>query len=183
MAVPILFTHVSSRARGNFGQRGDNWVRQKCRVSYVTGVSNWDWLTVGQGLLSLQQVGVEGECFYFFCFFPIIPVPLSTLFLSFISSTISFLAFSGRWHKNPQRLTSLDSNTINQYSLELPHQGNSNEYSQHTIIIWKIEKTSLNYIHLPPDLALWLTLSGSSYQCLEQIYMVPKMFETNFNNG
>ena len=41
-------------------------------------------------------------CFYFFCFFTFIPVPLSTLSLSFISSTISsvsFLPFSGRWHK------------------------------------------------------------------------------------
>ena len=33
---------------------------------------------------------------------------------------------------------------------------------------WKAEKTSLNYPHLPPDLALWLTLSGSNYQYLEQ---------------
>ena len=65
-------------------------------VSYVTGASNWYWLTVGQGLLSTKQVRVEGECFYFFAFFP---VPLSSLFFSFISSTISsisFLPFSGR---------------------------------------------------------------------------------------
>ena len=40
-----------------------------------------------------------------------------------------------------------------------------------------MEKTLLNYPHLPPDLALWLTLSGSNYPCLEQLYMVPKMFE------
>ena len=41
-------------------------------------------------------------CFYFFCFFTFIPVPLSSLSLSFISSTISsifFLPFSGRRHK------------------------------------------------------------------------------------
>ena len=40
----------------------------------------------------------RGGCFYFFCFFTFIPVPLSslTLSLSFISSTISFLPFSGR---------------------------------------------------------------------------------------
>ena len=63
------------------------------------------------------------------------------------------------------------------YSLESPHRGDSNEYTQHTIIIWKLEKTILNYPHLPPDLALWLTLSGSNYPCLEQISMVPKMFE------
>ena len=42
------------------------WVRQRCHVSCVTWASNWYWLTVGQGLLSLQQVRVEGECFYFF---------------------------------------------------------------------------------------------------------------------
>ena len=31
--------------------------------------------------------------------------------------------------------------------------------------------------HLSPDLALWLTLSGSNYTCLEQISMNLKMFE------
>ena len=63
------------------------------------------------------------------------------------------------------------------YSLESPHRGDSNEYTQHTIILQKMEKTFLNYFHLPSDLALWLTLSGSNYPCLEQISMVPKMFE------
>ena len=50
-------------------------------------------LVVGKG---------RGECFYFFCFFTFIPVSLSSLSLSFISSTlssISFLPFSGRRHK------------------------------------------------------------------------------------
>ena len=44
----------------------------------------------------------RGGCYYFFCFFTFIPVPFSSLFLSFISSTISsisFLPFSGRRHK------------------------------------------------------------------------------------
>ena len=41
----------------------------------------------------------------------------------------------------------------------------------------KIERTPRNYIHLPPDLVLGLVLSGSNYPCLEQIYVVPKMFE------
>ena len=41
------------------------WVRQRCRVSYVTGASNLYWLIVGQGLLSLHQVGEEGECSYY----------------------------------------------------------------------------------------------------------------------
>ena len=35
----------------------------------------------------------------------------------------------------------------------------------------------LNYSHLHPDLALWLTLSGSNFPCLEQISMLSKMFE------
>ena len=30
---------------------GYEWVRQRCRVSYITGASSWYWLTVGQGLL------------------------------------------------------------------------------------------------------------------------------------
>ena len=50
-------------------------------VAYVTGASNWSWLTVGQGLLSLWQVGVEGECFFTF-----IPVLLSSQSLSLISN-------------------------------------------------------------------------------------------------
>ena len=63
------------------------------------------------------------------------------------------------------------------YSLELPHWGNSNEYIQHTIVLKKIKKISLNYRYLLPELVPWLTLSGSNYPCLEQISMVPKMFE------
>ena len=39
------------------------------------------------------------------------------------------------------------------------------------------KKTFLYYSHLSPNLALWLTLSGSNYLCVEQISMVPKMFE------
>ena len=35
---------------------------------------------------------------------------------------------------------------------------------------------SLNYRHLLPDLATWLTLSGSNYPYLEHISMVPKRF-------
>ena len=38
--------------------------------------------------------------------------------------------------------------------------------------------TSLNYPNLAPDLSLRLTLSGSNYLCLEQISIVPKMFES-----
>ena len=38
------------------------------------------------------------------------------------------------------------------YSLESPHRGDSNEYTQHTIIVQKIEKISLNYRYLLPEL-------------------------------
>ena len=64
------------------------------------------------------------------------------------------------------------------YSLESPHRGDSNEYTQHTIILLQIENISIkNYRHLLSDLAPWLNLIGSNYPSLEQISMVPKMFE------
>ena len=63
------------------------------------------------------------------------------------------------------------------YTLESPHRGDSNEYTQHTIIVLKIEIISLNYRYLLPNLVPWLTLSGSNYPCLERISMVPKTFE------
>ena len=63
------------------------------------------------------------------------------------------------------------------YSLEWPHRGDSNEYTQHTIILLKIENISINYRHLLPDLVPCLNLIGSNYPSLEQISMVPKMFE------
>ena len=78
------------------------WVRWRCPVAFVTMAPNWYWLTVGQSLLSLQQVRVEGECCYFFCSFTFFQFHLSSLSLSFISSTISsisFLPFSGRCRK------------------------------------------------------------------------------------
>ena len=55
--------------------------------------------------------------------------------------------------------------------------GDSNEYTQHTIIVFKVEKISLRYRCLLPKLTPWLTLSGSNYPCLEQFSIVPKMFE------
>ena len=60
---------------------------------------------------------------------------------------------------------------------ESPYRGDSNEYSQHSIIVLMIARTSLNYRHLLPDLALWLTLNGSYYPYLEQIFMGSRMFE------
>ena len=44
------------------------------------------------------------------------------------------------------------------YSLESPHRGDSNEYTHHAIIEYKIKKTPLNNHHLLPDLAQWLEL-------------------------
>ena len=80
-----------------FGLFAGGWVRQMCHVSYITGASSWYWLTAGQGLLSSQQVRVERECFYFFCFLTVIhftfsPVPL----ISSVNSSISLLPFSGK---------------------------------------------------------------------------------------
>ena len=81
---------------------GGGWLRQRCCVSCVTKASNWDWLTVGQGQLSLQQVRVEGVCFYFFVsslsfIFLFLPCP------SFSSPLLSlhslFSLFSERRHK------------------------------------------------------------------------------------
>ena len=62
------------------------------------------------------------------------------------------------------------------YSLESPHQINSNEYTQHTIIVQKVERISLN-CHLLPDLVPWLTLNCLNYPYLEHTSMVPKMFQ------
>ena len=62
------------------------------------------------------------------------------------------------------------------YSSETPHVGDSNDYAQHTIIVYKAVNTSPKYRHLLPDIAPWLTLSGSNYARLEQISMFPKMF-------
>ena len=92
MKLQFSFTYLKN---------GSGWVRQWFHVSCFTGASNWDWLTVEQGLLSLQQVRVEGECFYFFFYFTFFHFPLSPLFQSFISSSISSISlpFFGRQHK------------------------------------------------------------------------------------
>ena len=62
-------------------------------VKYLVALApNSDWFTVWLGLLSLQQVRVEGECFYFFCFFTFIHFPFCPVPLSFVSSTISSIS-------------------------------------------------------------------------------------------
>ena len=90
-------------------------MRQRCRISHVTGASNWYWLTVGQGLLSLQQERVEGECFNFFCcfihsFFFLLYPSLSSPLLSLLSFLSLSLGDDTKW---PIRVgVSLNPNTI-----------------------------------------------------------------------
>ena len=59
------------------------------------------------------------------------------------------------------------------YWLESPDLEDYNECI-YTIILWQIEKTSHPKLSpiIPPDLALWLTVSGKKYPCLEQISIV-----------
>ena len=40
------------------------------------------------------------------------------------------------------------------FSLKSPNRGDPNEYTQHTIILLKFEKTALYYFHLSPNLAV-----------------------------
>ena len=117
-----LYEFVSTTQIKQYDWRG-GWVRQRCPVAFVTRATNWYWLTVGQGLLSLQQVRVDDECCYFFCSFTFFHFPLSSLSLFFISSTvssISFLPLSGRWHK-------------------MTHKGWCVVKPKHNMIGWKLE--------------------------------------------
>ena len=50
--VKLLLNLKANWLETSMEVRGGRVVR-RCRVSYVTGASNWYWLTVGQGLLSL----------------------------------------------------------------------------------------------------------------------------------
>ena len=87
------------------------WVRQRCRVSCVNGASSWYWLTVGQGLLSLQQVRVEGvvlfllflQHFYFHSFSSFSPVSL--LYLLYYLFHLSSRFLWEMTQKDPQGLT------------------------------------------------------------------------------
>ena len=94
-------------------------VRRRCPVAFVTGASNWYWLTVGQGLLSLQQVKVEGGCCYFFSSFVFFHFSASSLSVSCISSTFFFfISFPLSLRDDTEWLTMVDvllnPNTINQ---------------------------------------------------------------------
>ena len=60
------------------------------------------------------------------------------------------------------------------YSLESPRGGDADENTQHTFMLKKIKTISIL------SLLTWRcnrTLIGSNYPCLEQIFMVPKVFE------
>ena len=76
----------------------EGWGTGEVNVSCI--LRHWasnSWLTVGQGLLSLQQVRVEGVTFFISSV-----SSLSLIFLFHIFSTISsslLLPFSGRRHK------------------------------------------------------------------------------------
>ena len=84
------------------------WV-QSCRVYCGTGMSNWYWLTVGQGLLSLQQVRVEGEgFFYFFCFFTFSFFSFSSVSLFHLLYYLFYISSPFLWEMtqyDPQGLT------------------------------------------------------------------------------
>ena len=70
---------------------------------WVSGASDWYWLTVGQGLLSILVVGKgRGGMFLFLPFLHFHSCSSFFPFLSFISSaisSISLLPLSGRRHK------------------------------------------------------------------------------------
>ena len=96
-----------------------SWLRRRCLVAFVTRASNWYLLTDGQGLLSLQQVRVEGEC-YFFYLFTFFHFPLSSLSFSFISTISSLFFLSlGENTKWPTRVDVLfNPNAINPQKID-----------------------------------------------------------------
>ena len=86
------------------GERRCSQIRLGRRILRQRGVQlilAYSWARPAILVASKDRWG--GGCFfYFICFFTYIPVPLSSLSFSFISSTISsisFLPFSGRRHK------------------------------------------------------------------------------------
>ena len=53
---PKMYSHIFRGGGGGGGldeAKGGGRVVRKFCLSYITGASNWYWLTVGQGLLSL----------------------------------------------------------------------------------------------------------------------------------
>ena len=98
--VEILYGHCLTCRFKNVGWLSE--VKVSCSFCHRGAKLILAYITVGQGLLSLQQVSVEGECCYFFSSFTFFHCPLSSLPLSFIFSTISsvsFLPYFGRRHQ------------------------------------------------------------------------------------
>ena len=94
------------------------WLGEAKVSCFLHHQSNWYGLIVWQGLLSLQQVRVEGECFYFFCLllsfiYLVLTCPsLSSPLLSLLSLFSLSLGDDTKW---PTRVdVSLNPNTINQ---------------------------------------------------------------------
>ena len=79
-------------------------------------------LQVGQGLLSLQQVRVEGDCFYFFCVFTIIHFhfsPVLSLSSPLLSLQSLFSLSLGADTKGPTRVDMpLNRNTSNMQTVQ-----------------------------------------------------------------
>ena len=61
-------------------------------------------------------------------------------------------------------------------SLESPHH-RGDLMSILNILCRKSKNVSLNYRCMLPNMAPWITFSGSNYPCLEHFSMVPKMFK------
>ena len=113
----VVGTHLNCTTIWHFfvqSFRG-GWVMWRCPVAFVTRAPNWYWLTVGQGLLSLQQVRVEGEYCYFLCSFTFFHFPLSSLsLLLFLLSLFSLsLGDDTKWLTRVD--VSLNPNTIQLY--------------------------------------------------------------------
>ena len=97
--VPSYLT--SKVAGGGGGGRRLGGTKVSCILRHrgVQRILAYSW---ARPAILVEGKGRGGECFNFFCFFTFIPVPHSSLSLSFISSTISsisFLPFSGRRYK------------------------------------------------------------------------------------
>ena len=82
---------VSSSNQGSWGWLGEAKVSCILRLA-LSYVILRDWTTAGQGLLSLQQVRVEGECFIS----SVSSLKFNFLFFTFLSfiSTISLFSLS-----------------------------------------------------------------------------------------
>ena len=79
----------------------------EAKVSYILrhGCPTDIDLTVGQGLLSLQQLRVEAECFYFFCYFTVIHFPFSPVPLFHLLYYLSSPFLWEMTQNDPQGLT------------------------------------------------------------------------------